>query len=92
MDWQWKAFAVTFGTVFLAELGDKTQIATISLAAKGYPAASVFAAAAAALLLAALLGTGVGVAFSRFLDPDIIARVSGVLLVIVGLLIFFRKI
>lgn len=92
MDWHWKAFAVTFGTVFLAELGDKTQIATISLAAKGYPAASVFAAAAAALLLAALIGTGVGVAFSRVLNPDIVARASGVLLVVVGLLIFFRKI
>ncbi len=92
MDWQWKAFAITFGTVFLAELGDKTQIATISLAAKGYPVASVFAAAASALLLAALLGTGIGAAFSRFINPEYMSRVSGALLVIVGILVFFRKI
>ena len=42
--------------MFLAELGDKTQIATINFAAKGYPVASVFAGSAAALLVAAFMG------------------------------------
>ena len=60
MNWQWSAFFVTFGTVFLAELGDKTQLATMNFAAKGHPLLSVFAGSAAALVLSALLGTVFG--------------------------------
>ena len=92
MDWQWKAFAVTFGTVFLAELGDKTQIATINFAAKGYPVLSVFAGSAAALLVAALAGAGLGAALSRFIDTDVLSKLAGVLFIVMGILILARRI
>lgn len=92
MHWQWQAFAATFATVFLAELGDKTQIATINFAAKGLPPLSVFAGSAAALLLAALLGTGLGNLFSRFINPDILSRISGVVFIVMGVLVLFKKI
>ena len=92
MDWQWKAFALTFATVFLAELGDKTQIATIGFAAKGYPFLSVLAGSAFALCLAALVGAVVGTAFSRIININVLTNVSGVLFIVMGLLILMKKI
>ena len=49
----------TFGLIFLAELGDKTQIAAMTLATR-YPWKRVFAGAAAAFFLLNLLAVGVG--------------------------------
>lgn len=58
----WKTVLGTFAAVFLAELGDKTQLATLGLAASQKSRLSVFAGATLALvastLLAVLLGTG----------------------------------
>lgn len=92
MDWQWKAFTVTFGTVFLAELGDKTQIATINFAAKGYPVVSVFAGSAAALLVAAFMGASLGTVIYRVISPETLSRAAGGLFIVMGLLILARKI
>ena len=92
MHWQWKAFAVTFATIFLAELGDKTQIATINFAAKGFPLASVVAGAASALLLAVFLGVFLGSAFARFVNPEVLSKVAGALFVAMGVLILLKKI
>jgi len=92
MDWQWSAFAVTFGTVLLAELGDKTQIATINFAAKGYPVLSVFAGSAAALLLAAFAGAGLGAMASHLIRPEVLSRAAGVLFVVMGVLILLGKV
>ncbi len=91
MDWQWKAFAVTFGVVFLAELGDKTQIATMNFAAKGYPVVSVFTGSALALVLSALLGTLFGAAFTRLVSPAVLSKVSGALFVVIGVLILTKR-
>src|SRR5262249_43784462 len=46
-----RLFASTFGLIFLAELGDKTQLATLSLAASGESRATVFLASASALVV-----------------------------------------
>lgn len=92
MHWQWQAFAATFVTIFLAELGDKTQIATINFAARGLPLLSVFAGSAAALLVAAFLGAGLGNLFSRFINPDVLSRISGLIFIMMGVLVLFKKI
>jgi putative Ca2+/H+ antiporter (TMEM165/GDT1 family) len=59
----WKLLTSTFTLIFLAELGDKTQLATLALAASGKSRWVVFFGAAAALVatsgLAVLLGEGV---------------------------------
>jgi len=92
MDWQWKAFAITFGTVFVAELGDKTQIATLNFAAKGYPIVSVFLGAGLALLLSAFLGAGAGALAGHLINREVISNVAGVLFIAMGVLILFRVI
>ena len=82
MDWQ--VFWVTFGTVFLAEMGDKTQLAALTLTAdKGTPLA-VLAGACLALCLATLLGVLVGGVVSQYVPPAIIKKPRGLRLWLSG--------
>lgn len=59
-------FWATFVTVFLAELGDKTQLAAMTATAKSGALWTVFAAASAALICATALGVMVGGALFRY--------------------------
>lgn len=92
MNWQWEPFAVTFFTVFLAELGDKTQLATLNFAAKGHPFLSVFAGSALALVLASLIGAACGGMLTRIIKPEYLNGVAGVLFIVLGGLILLKKI
>lgn len=56
----WKVAPATFGVVFLAELGDKTQLAARALTGRTHRPLAVFLGASAALLLATLIGVAVG--------------------------------
>ena len=56
----WHLLAISFTTVFLSELGDKSQIAAIALSGRSSSPRAVFFGAAAALLLTSLLGVLVG--------------------------------
>ena len=56
----WKIILTTFGLVFIAELGDKTQLSTMLLASKTKTPLSVFVGAACALVLSSLLGVFAG--------------------------------
>jgi Ca2+/H+ antiporter, TMEM165/GDT1 family len=89
MDWQ--IFWVTFGTVFLAEMGDKTQLAALTLTAdKGTPI-SVLLGACAALCLATLLGVAVGGVLAQYVPPALIKKAAGAAFVIIGCLILLGK-
>src|SRR5262245_46102859 len=63
----WKVAAWTFGIVFLAELGDKTQLATLALAGRTGRPGAVFLGASAALVAVTLLGVAAGAALKKFL-------------------------
>jgi putative Ca2+/H+ antiporter (TMEM165/GDT1 family) len=79
-----KMFFTVFGTVFLAELGDKTQLATLLFAAKGAGLWTVFFAAATALVLAAGLGVAAGAAISNVVSPKYLSYVAGIGFVAIG--------
>ena len=80
-----KLFLAVFGTVFLAELGDKTQLATLLYAADARnPKWTVFAAAATALVAAAALGTLAGSLVAQSLDSRLLTRIAGAGLILVG--------
>lgn len=75
----------TFTTVFLAELGDKTQIATLLLSAQSGQPWLIFAAAAVALISSSLVGVLVGRWLAKILPPEKLERMAGILMVGLGL-------
>ena len=82
---EWKVFATVFGTVFLAELGDKTQLATLLFASKN-PATvwTIFLAASAALVLASAIGVAAGAVVSQYLNPRCLSYAAGVGFIVIG--------
>lgn len=86
----WKLFATTFAAIFLAEMGDKTQLATMSLAA-GSSRWVVFAAAAMALVATSAVAVVAGEAVARLVPPVWVRRGAGVLFVLIGALFLFGR-
>jgi len=80
----WKLLASTFGAVFLAELGDKTQLATLSLAAAGRSRWMVFAGAALALVATSAIAVVAGEALSRAVPAIWIRRAAGLAFLLMG--------
>ena len=87
----WKTFLTTFGLVFLAELGDKTQLATMLLVAQNKSPWGVFAGAAVALVLSSLLGVLFGSTIARLVPQNYIQSGAGVAFIIIGALLLFGK-
>jgi putative Ca2+/H+ antiporter (TMEM165/GDT1 family) len=81
----WNLFFSTFAAIFLAELGDKTQLATLSLASTGSRWV-VFAGSATALVASSAIAVLAGEAVARVIPPVWIKRAAGVLFVVLGTL------
>ena len=80
-----KIFVATFVTIFLAELGDKTQIATLLFAAdKGHSKLVIFLAAAGALILTSAIGVLFGGLLSNYVDEKTLKIIGGIGFLIVG--------
>jgi putative Ca2+/H+ antiporter (TMEM165/GDT1 family) len=79
-----KVLLTTFATIFLAELGDKTQLATFAFSAETKSRVSVFIGSAGALVLTSLLGVLLGAALSKLIPPNFLKMGAGVLFVILG--------
>lgn len=86
----WRLFAATFLAVFLAEMGDKTQLATMSLAASGSRWV-VFAASALALVAASAVAVLAGEVVARYVSPLWIRRAAGALFVVLGIVFLFGR-
>jgi len=86
-----KAFLTVFGAVFLAELGDKTQLATMLFATDQQISKwIVFSAACAALVLATGLGVLAGDTVERFISPQLLNIIAGSSFLIIGGLIMLK--
>lgn len=80
----WKLAAVAFGTLFLAELGDKTQLAVFSLAAGNKRPWPVFIGASAALVVVTFLGAFLGGYITKYIPANILQLIAGLLFVVIG--------
>lgn len=81
----WKAALVAFIVVFVSELGDKTQLATMAVASRSKSPGMVFVGAAGALVLSALLGVLAGESLSRWAPPDMLRLAAGAGFVALGI-------
>jgi putative Ca2+/H+ antiporter (TMEM165/GDT1 family) len=87
-----KLFVTVFSTVFIAELGDKTQLATLLYASDAsHPKLTVFAASAAALIAASGVAVLAGSIVSDYVDPKVVRWVAGLGFVAVGLWILVAR-
>ena len=86
-----KTFWLTFVTLFVAELGDKTQLSVITLTSKTAEPVKVFIGAACALVLVTLLGVLLGEVLVRFVPVEIIKKIAAAAFIVIGILMFFGK-
>jgi len=87
-----KVFLTVFVSVFVAELGDKTQLATLLYAADApHARLTVFVAAASALVLTSALGVLAGGLVAQWVSPRVLRWIAGACFVVIGLAILLRR-
>ncbi|PZD72352.1 hypothetical protein C1752_03939 [Acaryochloris thomasi RCC1774] len=84
-----REFLMAFGTIFLAELGDKTQLSTLLITAESQSPWIVFAGAAAALITTSLLGVVIGRWLARYLSPAALKTATGASLLFIAVLLIW---
>lgn|GEM_PF-347602 len=82
-------FTTTFVTIFLAEIGDKTQLSTLLMSAQSHSPWVVFLGSAAALVTTSLLGVVLGSWIASRLSPKIVEKAAGMLMLLISLLLFW---
>ncbi|MFH0911099.1 MAG: TMEM165/GDT1 family protein [Planctomycetota bacterium] len=87
---EWKLFLSTFVLIFLAELGDKTQLAAMASAAGSRAPGTIFAGASAALVLSTLLAVLLGSAFERVIPRNVIQAMAGAIFILFGIFFLSR--
>ena len=86
----WTTFGAAFVTVFVAELGDKTQLAALGLSAGARHPLAVLLGSSAALVAASALAVAVGQALARWIDLRLLHHAGGVLFVVLGVVMLAR--
>ena len=80
----YKVIGSVFTMIFLAELGDKTQLATFACAAFERSKLSVFIGSSLALILASMIATLLGTFLSQHIPQAYIHKAAGVLFIVMG--------
>ncbi len=88
---EWKLFVTIFAAVFIAELGDKTQLATMLFAAdRETNKYMVFFAASAALVVASAIGVLAGTVLSQYLNEKYLHYIAGVGFILIGAVTLYK--
>jgi putative Ca2+/H+ antiporter (TMEM165/GDT1 family) len=88
---KWSAFWTTFSLLVIAEMGDKTQLAAITIAAETRSPVSVFLGAAVALTLVSLIGVGVGTLLGNYLPEKLLHNLAAAAFIVIGVLMLWGK-
>jgi Ca2+/H+ antiporter, TMEM165/GDT1 family len=88
----WRLLLTTFGSVFLAELGDKTQLATLCFATGKNTFGPVFVGSSLALVTSSLLACLLGSALTKVLPIRWVHLGAGVLFIVIGALLLAKNI
>lgn len=87
----WKVLLSTFGIVFLAELGDKTQLAALALTGRTGKPVAVYLGAVAAFVLVTLIGVVAGALLKKALPERAVSIGAAVLFIVVGAWLLVRE-
>ena len=87
----WRVFITTFGVIFLAEMGDKTQLAAMTLSAQTKRPWAVLIGASLALACVSAIGVVVGGVLSQYLPLEWIKRAAAIAFIVIGVLILLGK-
>jgi putative Ca2+/H+ antiporter (TMEM165/GDT1 family) len=79
----WLVFSSTFITIFLAEMGDKTQLVTLLMSAESQAPWIVFVGSALALIATSLIGVSIGYWLSKKLAPETLDLSVAILLLFI---------
>jgi putative Ca2+/H+ antiporter (TMEM165/GDT1 family) len=87
----WRVFLTTFGVIFLAEMGDKTQLAAMTMAAQSKRPWTVFIGSALALTAVSAIGVVVGSVVGNYIPLIWVKRGAAVAFIVIGVLILMDK-
>ncbi|SKC88901.1 TMEM165/GDT1 family protein [Maledivibacter halophilus] len=87
----WKIILTSFWMVFIAELGDKTQLQTMLLATQTKSPLGVFIGASLALILSALIGVLASTYITKLIPPEYLKFGAGSAFIIIGILTLLGK-
>ncbi|MDO9533959.1 MAG: TMEM165/GDT1 family protein [Bacillota bacterium] len=87
----WQTFVTTFLLVFLAELGDKTQLSVLLLAAQDRPVWGVFLGASVALIMTSLIAVLIGSTLARYIPTAYIQKGAGAAFIVIGVLLLWGR-
>lgn len=87
----WRIFLTTFGVIFLAEMGDKTQLAAMTMAAESKRPWMVFLGAALALAAVSAIGVIAGSVIGNYVPLIWIKRAAAIAFIAIGVLILVGK-
>jgi len=88
----WQIFTTTFITVFLAEIGDKTQLTTLMIAAQSHQPWIVFVGAAIALVSTSLLGVIAGKWLAKTFSPSLLNTLAGLSFLVLSISLLWEAI
>ncbi len=86
----WAIFGSTFITIFLAEIGDKTQLTTLLMTAESHAPWVVFAGAGTALVLTSFLGVLLGQWLASRISPRTLEKAAGISLLLISALLILE--
>jgi putative Ca2+/H+ antiporter (TMEM165/GDT1 family) len=86
-----RVLLTTFGIIFLAEMGDKTQLAAMTMSAQTKKPWAVFIGSSVALAAVSALGVIVGSVIGEYFPLEWVKRVAAVAFIIIGTLMLFGK-
>ena len=86
-----RVMLTTFGIIFLAEMGDKTQLAAMTMSAQTKRPWAVFIGASAALIAVSAIGVLVGGVVGEYVPLVWVKRVAAVAFIVIGLLMLAGK-
>jgi len=88
---EWRILLTTFGVIFLAEMGDKTQLAAMTMSAQSQRPWMVFLGASLALVAVSAVGVVVGTVVGNYVPLIWVKRVAALSFIIIGILILLDR-